>query len=103
MAGNANQEAKDQVENKIAGLFGNKFVGNVGGKIYVWSRAQNGDKVQVAISLTCPKNPVPQVADVSAGFDWSDPAPVTQEQKIVSEKSEEEKEAIAKLMASLGL
>lgn len=51
------QIAKDNVINKIAAAFGKDYVGLVDKKVYVWSE-EDGEKVQVCLSLTCPKNPV---------------------------------------------
>ena len=55
MAKGAN--AKVVVENKIKEAFGNDFIGIADKKIYVWAD-DGGEKVQVAISMTCPKTPV---------------------------------------------
>lgn len=49
--------AKEQVTKIITEAFGNNFVAVVDKKIYVWTE-EGGEKVQVAISLTCPKSPV---------------------------------------------
>lgn len=52
MAKGAN--AKIVVENKIREAFGNDFIGVADKKIYVWAD-DGGDRVQIAISMTCPK------------------------------------------------
>ena len=51
------QIAKDNVINKIAAAFGKDYVGLVDKKVYVWSE-EDGEKIQVCLSLTCPKTPV---------------------------------------------
>ena len=49
--------AKDKVIEKIAQAFGQNWIGIYDKKAYVWSE-ENGEKIQVALSLTCPKVPV---------------------------------------------
>ena len=49
--------AKQLVVNRIQKAFGEDFIGEVDKKIYVWSE-ENGEKMQVALALTCPKVPV---------------------------------------------
>lgn len=46
--------AKNSVELKIIEAFGADFVGIADKKIYVWAD-DGGEKVQIAISMTCPK------------------------------------------------
>lgn len=49
--------AKEAVIKKIAAAFGEDYLGEQDKKIYVQTY-EGGEKVQVAISLTCPKNPI---------------------------------------------
>lgn len=63
--------AKENVEKKIAQVFGENYLGIYDKKIYVMSE-ENGEKVQVAIALTCPKVPIEfgyKPATTAAG-DW---------------------------------
>lgn len=46
--------AKLFVENKIKEMFGENFIGSADKKLYVLAD-DGGQKVQIAISLTCPK------------------------------------------------
>lgn len=46
--------AKIEVENIIAKAFGDNYIGNIDKKLYVWAN-DGGERVQIAISLTCPK------------------------------------------------
>lgn len=46
--------AKEQATKTIIKAFGNSFVCVQDKKIYVWAE-ENGEKVQIAITLTCPK------------------------------------------------
>ena len=93
--------AKEQVIKKISSAFGEDFIGEVDKKIYVWAN-DNGEKVQIAISLTCPKNFVENVSSVKNKndeiLDFSAETP-----NVNVEISDEEKKNIAELMAKLGL
>lgn len=46
--------AKENIKNTLIETFGDKFLGEVGGKLFVLSQ-ENGQDIQIAISLTCPK------------------------------------------------
>ena len=46
--------AKTYVENKIKEAFGTDFAGIADKKLYVWAN-DGGERVQIAISMTCPK------------------------------------------------
>lgn len=93
--------AKQAVIDKIAAALGEDFIGEYDKKIYVWSK-ENGEKMQIAISMTCPKTPIdvgatPKTASTPGMMDFeAGPAP-----KI--EMTEQEKENIEALMARLGL
>lgn len=99
--------AKQNVIKKIQEVFGADFIGEVDKKIYVWTQ-ENGERVQVALSLTCPKTPVEvtgaPIPNFSGGMDFESmgvavAAPVYTPAEI----SEEEKQTVADLMARLGL
>lgn len=47
--------AKKEVEDKIKTTFGSDYILTDGSKIYVWANDGN-EKVQIALSMTCPKN-----------------------------------------------
>ena len=102
------QEAKNYVAKKLAEAFGSDYIGEVDKKYYVWSK-ENGERVQIAISMTCPKVPVETSGYVQVG-DWNfeDAAdmPVTVTVTAPAapiEISTEERENIADLMRKLGL
>lgn len=96
-------EAKQRVEQKIAEAFGNNLVGIYDKKIYVWSE-ENGEKVQVAIALTCPKVPVGAVRQSEdINFDSPEIATAAPTTFQPAEFTQEEKDTVAKLMAELGL
>ena len=97
--------AKQNVAKKIAEVFGSDFVGEFDKKLYLWSE-ENGEKVQIAISMTCPKNPIESgnlinyQAEPGNRLNFEDSTPVVQEKKEITE---DEKKHIADLMAKLGL
>lgn len=99
--------AKQNVAKKIAEVFGSDFVGEFDKKLYLWSE-ENGEKVQIAISMTCPKNPIESgnpinyQAEPGNRLNFEDmSAGVVPKQHL--EISEEEKKNIADLIKKLGL
>lgn len=107
MARGAN--AKIQVENIIKEAFGENFAGIADKKLYVWAD-DGGEKVQIAITMTCPKTNV-DFGDNAGSFIEAGPATgivgsyvgkrVTIEPIV--EMTPEEQENIATLIAKLGL
>ena len=105
-----NDMAKSLVVAKLKEVFGNDFLGETDKKYYVMSE-ENGEKVQVAISLTCPKVPVEfagmasnsgsQANAESVDFDWGDTNKPAEPQPAVV--SETEQENIRKMLQKLGL
>ncbi len=94
--------AKVNVENKIREAFGADFVGNVDKKIYVWAD-DGGEKVQICISMTCPKVPV-GVGSENNGIDFDNmPAGGSATEFKPAEITNEETENIRKLLSELGL
>lgn len=98
--------AKQVVTNKIADTFGADYIGEVDKKLYVWAD-ENGEKVQIAIALTCPKVQVETgaapttVVESGGGFDWD--AAIVKPTAPLQEISVDEQKNIADLMAQLGL
>lgn len=94
---------KQNVIQKIAEAFGKDFIGEHDKKIYVWTQ-ENGERIQIAISLTCPKVMIDaEMPEAPAGdFDWSMDTPAAPKAAPV-EISQEEKDTVANLMAKLGL
>ena len=97
---------KQNVVNKIKQAFGADFIGEYDKKFYVWTQ-ENGERIQIAISLTCPKVQV-AVADAPAtgDFNFEDDAPST----VVAagafqpaEISDDERNRVNDLMKKLGL
>lgn len=99
-------EAKIQVKKKLEEAFGSDYIGEYSNKIYVWAN-DGGERVQIAISLTCPKTEVGNIDLTSAaggGHDFSEPtiitAPTTSQP---AEITKEEEQTIEDLIAALGL
>lgn len=109
--------AKTEVIKRVKEAFGDDFVGESGGKLYVWAN-DGGEQVQIAIALTCPKVPLEATAPVekketvaaqtnwNAGA-WGDSAwgtsfPAASTPKKV-EVTQEERDNIENLMKKLGL
>lgn len=101
--------AKDNVAHIIQQAFGASYVGTVDKKLYVWAD-DDGERVQVAISLTCPKNPIGTVdatkinyGSSSAGIDFESEDTTIAVSGPTNEVSEEEKQNLATLLEKLGL
>ena len=97
------QIAKDYVAKKLAEAFGEHYLGEVDKKYYI-EAPENGEMVQIAIAMTCPKNPVavsgaPVVR--SGGIDF-EAEPILAAPKT-TEVSEEERQTVADMMRRLGL
>ena len=97
--------AKLAVIEKIKQAFGNDFVGEVDKKVYVWAD-DGGERVQIALAMTCPKNPVGTVntaeLNYNTGIDFSnDDTVVVSPEKV--EISDAEKENVRNLMKRMGL
>ena len=97
--------AKQEVVKKLMEAFGSDYIGESASKHYVWAK-DGGEKVQIAISLTCPKTQL-ETVDVNAAFgDGIDfeAAPVVVQTKFEpAEQSAEELQNIADMMTRLGL
>ena len=99
------QIAKDYVAAKLKEVFGADFLGEADKKIYVQA-PENGEKIQIAISMTCPKTPVefanaPVIRRGMIDFEAGDVAVATP--TPVAEVSDAERETIAEMMKRFGL
>ena len=98
-------DAKIQVINKIKSVFGADYIGEENNKHYVW--AQDGpERVQIAISLTCPKTQIGTVDMTNAfgdGIDFEATPVVVTQSAPPAEISQEEKDNLAAMMERLGL
>ena len=97
---------KQNVINKIKQAFGADFIGEYDKKIYVWT-TENGERIQIALSLTCPKVPVAISDNPTTGdFNFEDDAPnvvVAAGAYQPAEITKEERERVNDLMKRLGL
>ena len=101
--------AKENVTKILSEVFGSNFIGEYDKKIYVWAN-DGGEMVQIAMSLTCPKNPIQvdtSVTTTSGDWDFSDNPKINTTVAVANaapaEITAEEKANIADLMAKLGL
>ena len=101
------QIAKEQVSAKIAEAFGEDFVGIVDKKLYVWGM-ENGERVQICLSMTCPKVPIEggsapvENTTATGNFDWSSGSAAPAPQAPV-EISAEDDAQVTELMKRLGI
>ena len=97
--------AKSKIAEKIKNLYGTDYVGESGGKYYVYEN-DGGEKIQIAISLTCTKNPIGAV-DMSNSFgdglDFEAEPVLAQTKFEPAEITEQEKDNLKALMDRLGL
>ena len=97
---------KQNVINKIKEAFGADFIGEYDKKIYVWTQ-ENGERIQIALSLTCPKVQVAvATAAATSDFNFEDDAPSTVVAAGAFEPADitaEERDRVNDLMAKLGL
>ena len=96
--------AKDAVVEKIAEAFGEDFLGSYDKKDYVRAK-ENGQYIQIAISLTCPKKPVENFGSMDFGnneLNFEDGETI-KPMKKTTEISPQEEENLRELMAKLGL
>ena len=96
--------AKEAVVEKIAEAFGEDFLGAYDKKYFVRAK-ENGQYVQIAVSLTCPKTPIESFGSMDFGnneLNFEDGATI-QPVKKAMEISPEEEENLRALIEKLGL
>jgi hypothetical protein len=102
--------SKEIVFKTIAEAFGDAWVGIVDNKGYVQMK-ENGETLQIAIALTCPKNMV-SVGTVEAkpldfggsGFDFENMGATTAPKvEVATEISQQEQDDLAALLTKFGL
>ena len=98
-------QAKNKVEQIISSAFKDNFLGVYDKKLYVQAE-ENGEMVQVAISLTCPKTPV-VISNKPLNFEdklnFEDGATIIPHPQMQTEISDEERQTVKELMERLGL
>ena len=95
MARGAN--AKAAVENKIAAAFGEDYIGMYDKKLYVWAD-DGGERVQIAISMTCPKTKFSVEGDSFPEGNFGTP-----DTYVPAEMTENEMDNVRRLIQELGL
>lgn len=100
-------DAKEKLINKFIEAAGDSYLGMFDKKYYFLSQ-ENGEQIQVAVSMTCPKSPVEFAATAEPDGDWdfTDDKPKTAvavSNAAPAEITEQEVQNIADLMARLGL
>lgn len=99
-------KAKEEVAKIIANAFGDKYLGIYNNKYYVKMR-ENGETVQVAIALTCPKTAVSDFTSLDfdnneLNFEDED-GNVIRPQNKTTEITPQEEENLRELLNKLGL
>ena len=94
--------AKEQIAKKMAEVFGADWIGERDKKYYLWAN-ENGERIQIAISMTCPKTPIGEAGAIADSnvLNFEDGATAGGATPI--EITTDEKKNVADLMARLGL
>ena len=98
----------DTNKQKLFHAFGDKFIGEYDKKIYVWAN-DGGERVQIAISMTCPKTPIEIDTSINTGADWDWGDSDKKENNVAvavaepAEITEEEVDNLKTLLEKLGL
>lgn len=97
--------AKQNIIKKLQEVFGDDYIGENNNKHYVWTQ-DGAERIQIAISLTCPKNPIGAVDMGSAfsdGLDFEAPPVLAQTKFEPAEITDQEVENLSAMMERLGL
>lgn len=92
--------AKATIEEKLKSLYTTDYIGKEGNKIYVWE-SDGAEKVQIAITLTCPKVQldVPQPGTTLEGYTANGIVSASGSKEI----TEEEKSKLETMLEKLNL
>ena len=96
------QIAKDNVAQKIITMFGNDYIGEFDKKHYIWAD-DGGEKVQISITLTCPKVYRGIEETTSGELNFEDNNNETYHNFQPADITSEENETLTALMEKLGL
>lgn len=88
--------AKENLMQSFIAAAGNNFIGEYDKKFYFWS-TENGERVQVAVSMTVPKNPI------AASTETTPTVSGANESSAPVEMTVDEQETLTRLMKELGL
>ena len=102
MAISKGQRAKEAVEKKIIEAFGADYAGTYDKKVYLWAD-DGGQRIQVALSMTCPKvfRGTEETLPTELNFEDMSAAPAAAPKQV--EVTPEETETLQELMNRLGL
>lgn len=92
-------EAKDIVTKKIEEFFGANYINTIDKKIYIKER-ENDEDIVIAISLTCPKKTIEEIAPSNMNFSSGEKE---ENSKPNVELTTDEKELIENIMNKLDL
>lgn len=95
-------EAKVNFIKRLSTALGADYIGEVDKKYYVWS-TENGERVQLAIALTCPKTPVSVKGNGGDLNFEDDDAPAITGVSKKAEMDADEKATLERLMKELDL
>lgn len=101
-------KAKEKLIKKIIDALGSSYICFHDKKYYFWSD-EDGQQVQIAISMTCPKTNIEVDKNASSGGDWdfsdnpTDNGVVAIASAAPAEITQEEQDNIAALLEKLGL
>ena len=84
-------QAKKEIIAKIAEIFGDNYLGEINKKHYIRAK-ENGETINIAITLTCSKTLV-EPEGIKPAYDWSTPSTITTE----------ETQELSDMLARLGL
>lgn len=95
-------QAKEKLIQKIINALGDSYIG-MKDKKYYFNSDENGERIQIAISMTCPKTPIGEAGATADSnvLNFEDGATAGGETPI--EITTDEKKNVADLMARLGL
>jgi hypothetical protein len=101
--------AKERVGKILREAFGDNYIAEQDKKHYVWVD-DDGERVQIAISMTCPKTPIEianNVVEDDSDWDFSDDGPKVSAVAVTNaapaEITEQEVQNIEEMMKRLGL
>ena len=94
--------AKQKIMDRLAVYFGSDFIGVQDNKMYIWTE-ENGERLQIALSMTCPKNWLDTAArpaeEDRSDWDFSDPTQPPAQVEITAD----EQKNLEEMMKRLGL
>lgn len=86
--------AKENITNRLKEVFEEDFIGEYDKKVYLWADDEGGERIQVALAMTCPKTFV---------GDPESPRGKRSAAALASDISVEEQERIKKLIEMFNL